>query len=269
MPRCARNALPPHMTIEPSAAASQHRLATLARESIIGTQSASTATLQRRLKLGFTHAEALLTLFEGDLVSTRGPDGNRIILPRLLDITHANHPTNTYWITPGALMAGEYPGTRDTGSTRSKIARLLETGITAFLDLTEAGELRAYEGELMEVAKTQQINCTYRRMPIRDVSTPDTRQTMAAILTQIEQWLHEKRTVYVHCWGGVGRTGTVVGCHLVHNGMSGTAALNHIKLLWTRMGADKQMRHPVSPETHAQRDYVRVWSELEEAMGTQ
>ena len=27
-------------------------------------------------------------------------------------------------------------------------------------------------------------------------------------------------TVYVHCWGGVGRTGTVIGCRLADQGLS-------------------------------------------------
>lgn len=29
------------------------------------------------------------------------------------------------------------------------------------------------------------------------------------------------QTVYVHCYGGIGRTGTVVGCWLVRHGLSG------------------------------------------------
>src|SRR3712207_6971239 len=30
---------------------------------------------------------------------------------------------------------------------------------------------------------------------------------------------------YVHCWGGIGRTGTVVGCYLVEHGMDGEQAI--------------------------------------------
>ena len=33
----------------------------------------------------------------------------------------------------------------------------------------------------------------------------------------------------MHCWGGVGRTGTTVGCWLVRHGRSGTEALAELR----------------------------------------
>ena len=47
---------------------------------------------------------------------------------------------DSYWIEPGKLLAGEYPGARDEGEARHKLRRLLDAGITLFIDLTEAGE---------------------------------------------------------------------------------------------------------------------------------
>jgi protein-tyrosine phosphatase len=62
--------------------------------------------------------------------------------------------------------------------------------------------------------------------------------------------------VYLHCWGGIGRTGTVVGCWLVRHGASGSAALDRIAELHgaTPDGARR------SPETEAQREAVLGWS---------
>ena len=37
---------------------------------------------------------------------------------------------------------------------------------------------------------------------------------MLAVLDAIDIALCEGHGVYIHCWGGVGRTGTVVGCWL-------------------------------------------------------
>ena len=48
---------------------------------------------------------------------------------------------------------------------------------------------------------------------------------MASILDAIDAALDGGKTVYVHCWGGVGRTGTVVGCWLVRHGKTGDEAL--------------------------------------------
>lgn len=186
-----------------------------------------------------------------------GSAGQRVILP---------HPHNSYWVIPDSLMAGEYPGDRDELQTRHKLRRYLECGIDAFVDLTEARELAPYEQTLAEVATQTGIDCVYRRMAIRDVDVPEHPAQMRGILDQIEQWRRQGRRVYVHCWGGVGRTGTVVGCHLVDCGMDGQLALDHLRLLWTHMSADKRRRKPESPETEAQRNYVRNWAALSDRL---
>ena len=237
-----------------------------ARDAILATQSANPAMLQRVLKIGWHAANALMQSFEGELVSAPGPSGERMILTRVLDLTHHAYPHNSYWVIPDSLMAGEYPGDRDQQQTRHKLARYLECGIDAFLDLTEARELAPYEQTLAEVAAETGIDCVYRRLAIRDVDVPEHPARMRNILDQIEQWRRQGRRVYVHCWGGVGRTGTVVGCHLVDYGLSGQAALDHLRLLWTRMSADKRRRKRESPETEEQRAYVRHWAALSNSL---
>ena len=57
------------------------------------------------------------------------------------------------------------------------------------------------------------ISVTWERIPVRDVSVPS-KDGMVMILDRIDQALAQQRPVYVHCWGGKGRTGTVVGCYL-------------------------------------------------------
>lgn len=233
-----------------------------AREAILATQLASAAVLQRMLKIGWHTAHALLARFEGELVSPAGTDGYRTILPRLLDLTYRAHPPNSYWVAPGSLIAGEYPGDRDPQQTHRKLARYLECGIDAFLDLTEAGELRPYEEDLYTLASAMGLDCAYRRLPIRAVDVPGHPGQMHAILVHISYWRQQGRRIYVHCRNGVGRTGTVVGCHLVDYGLGGQAALDHLRVLWTRMSADQRRRKPESPETEAQRHYVLNWTAL-------
>ncbi|MBA3532830.1 MAG: dual specificity protein phosphatase family protein [Ardenticatenales bacterium] len=65
----------------------------------------------------------------------------------------------------------------------------------------------------------------------------------------------EGRVIYLHCLAGIGRTGTVLGCHFVRHGLSGEEALHLIvKRRWGNPYADM-----TSPETNAQRDFVRQW----------
>lgn len=82
---------------------------------------------------------------------------------------------------------------------------------------------------------------------------------MVGILDAIDAALGEAKTVYVHCWGGVGRTGTVVGCWLVRRGRTGEEALTQVAEWWRSV--DKAYRRPESPETPEQCKYVRNWTE--------
>jgi len=44
---------------------------------------------------------------------------------------------NTYWVVPGKVLAGEYPGARDSEEARRRLRRFLAAGLRHFIDLTE------------------------------------------------------------------------------------------------------------------------------------
>lgn len=165
---------------------------------------------------------------------------------------------NCYRIAP-RLIAGEYPGAAGVAAARARIERHLDAGVTYFLDLTEAGELAPYSSLLDELAAARGVAALHQRMAIRDASVPRSPAAMAAVLDALDAALAADHTVYAHCWGGIGRTGTVVGCWLVRHGQSGTAALATIAQHW--QGVEKSWRQPRSPETDEQHAYVRAWHE--------
>ena len=51
---------------------------------------------------------------------------------------------------------------------------------------------------------------------------------MTRILDEVDGALADGGSVYVHCWGGIGRTGTVVGCWLVRHGLDDGDAVARI-----------------------------------------
>ncbi|MEW6650054.1 MAG: dual specificity protein phosphatase family protein [Chloroflexota bacterium] len=161
---------------------------------------------------------------------------------------------DSYWVIPGRLLAGEYPGAKEEQPARKKILSLLQSGIRAIINLTEAGELVDYHAWLEEEAEECGMSCEVRRMSIADLSTP-TEIELIRILDQIDTWLSEGKNVYVHCWGGIGRTGTVIGCYLVRKGMPPEAALRQIAQL--RRGTPDGWKN--SPETEEQRQMVLNW----------
>ncbi len=161
----------------------------------------------------------------------------------------------SYWVLPGRFLAGHYPGSLDAVEARQKVQRLLSVGLNFFLDLTSPADgLAPYEPVLRGEAAALGLDVEYQRKSIPDFSIPPADE-MAAILDAIDAALASGRLVYVHCWGGIGRTGTVVGCYLVRHGMSGPAALDEI----ARLRSILPHPHRRSPETEEQCRMVRDW----------
>ena len=157
---------------------------------------------------------------------------------------------HSYWVIDGRFLAGEYPRGLDGPDRFDKMKALEAAGVSLFVDLTEEGELLPYEGEL-----TTARHC---RFPIRDISVPRSESETTGILDTIDGHLKSGGVVYIHCWGGVGRTGTAVGCWLAKHGDPGDAALDRLAQLWRHCPKSSSKR---SPETKEQRDYVRNWRE--------
>jgi protein-tyrosine phosphatase len=154
------------------------------------------------------------------------------------------------------LLAGEYPGHMQTRASRKRIRSFITAGIREFIDLTEDWELRPYSDLLPELARRAGSGLGYTRYPVLDLGVPAA-STMVRILDAIDAHLAANRPVYLHCWGGVGRTGTVVGCWLVRHGVPGPQALAQIEAWWEHV--PKRSRHPRSPETDEQRAFVIDW----------
>jgi len=156
---------------------------------------------------------------------------------------------DAYWVATGTLMAGEYPGARSQPEATLRLEALCAGGIRSFVDLTEAHELEPYG------ALARELGLVWHRFPIRDLSIP-TQPQMNEILSFIDAEIVDGRPVYVHCWGGIGRTGTVIGCLLVERGMDPADVLAQMSEL--RRHSQKALR--VSPETKQQRQFVTSWS---------
>jgi len=145
----------------------------------------------------------------------------------------------TYTVA-GGLRAGGYPGTPEA------VAALESDGVTVLVDLTHPSDPLPDYGQWLAAA---------RRIahPIPDMGTP-TAGHMMRILDDIDEARVNGGTAYVHCWGGVGRTGTVVGCWLMRHDLDAGDPVARIAQLRGGIAGARP-----SPETPAQAELVRGW----------
>ena len=168
----------------------------------------------------------------------------------------------TYWVAPGRFLAGCYPGSEEKDKAYQQLKALLDHGIRHVINLMEPDESNwdmkpfvPYEDKLKSIAESMDVEVTFNRSPIRDMRV-SSRGEMIQILNRIDQSIEGGKPVYIHCWGGRGRTGTVVGCYLARHGFA--TDCNVLKLI-QQLRRNTEDRDRPSPQTSQQIEMVQAW----------
>lgn len=168
-----------------------------------------------------------------------------------------------WWVAEKRFLAGGFPGAPDPTIMRYRLEALVDAGIRCVISLQEPNETDRrgrpfpdYREALQEAAaaRGQTIECLNE--PIPDMGVPS-KATMVRILDTIDRALVDARPVYVHCWGGHGRTGTVVGCWLLRHGHDPERVLETLRQQRT---CDPHLTRFRSPQTTEQRRMVVSWN---------
>ena len=200
-------------------------------------------------------------------------------------------PTDrSYWVVEGRFAAGAYPskpGYTGSGQIPKPLELLLDTGIDVFINLTQdypggtdkrftdsrydpgaegRAEIARYPVPDLHLPSCPLVGTeageAARRMHLTEEGCPhcpndQSRAETRKILDRIDAALDEGQNVYVHCWGGSGRTGTVVGCWLRrHDFVDADNVLGRLKIL--RRGDRKGWWKP-TPNTEEQRKFIKGW----------
>jgi len=168
----------------------------------------------------------------------------------------------SYWVIPGKLLVGEIPSAREDAIRKQKVENLVMMGFDAIINLMEAGE-KTFSGELLidytydldYYANQVNKKVIVHRFPISDLSITSN-ENMKEILHFINSLINNGKKVYLHCWGGVGRTGTVVGCYLIEQNMATT---DNVLQTIDYLKRTTPISERNSPETEEQINFVLNW----------
>ena len=109
-----------------------------------------------------------------------------------------------WWVEPGAVLAGEYPGATTPDGARAKIGLLVDHGVRTFVDLTQPADgLEPYVDHVEHEAHRRGLDLQHLPFPIPDMGVrphDGYDEIVAAIRNSTDAGV-----VYVHCWGGIGR----------------------------------------------------------------
>lgn len=148
---------------------------------------------------------------------------------------------------------GEIPTSIQQEKTQEKLIGLKECGIKTVINLMEKEE-KNNEGILFEdyIPSLKEMDINTFRMPIKDLSIP-TFEEMSAIIKLIEGSIDKNQPLYVHCWGGIGRTGTVLGCYLLKHQL---ANADNVFEYISYLKRTTPIKNRISPETIEQMEFV-------------
>lgn len=79
------------------------------------------------------------------------------------------------------------------------------------------------------IAKVESKNFNVIHSPINDFSIPDNKESFIKDIEQIIDLLKNNKNIYVHCFGGHGRTGLAILCVKIMLGEDPTEALKEVK----------------------------------------
>lgn len=167
----------------------------------------------------------------------------------------------SWWVVDREVLAGCCPGPDGAAPEQATLEALFAAGVRSIVSLIPADERdktgalrKPYEDDWFALGRAHGIEVAWLRAPIPDmgVTSYEAMESLVGYLGAVE------RVVYIHCWGGSGRTGTVAGCYLTKQGLSPEKALTRIR---QARSYSPQLAGKASPQTDEQLQFIHQFAE--------
>ncbi|MCF6319673.1 MAG: ATP-binding cassette domain-containing protein [Proteobacteria bacterium] len=147
------------------------------------------------------------------------PEGN--ITPQEDDLTalrRFSSMSEFYWVLSNKLGGMQKPGLMTESEDDLRIMRQL--GVDVLVTLQQ---------EPIDIGLLEKYSIAGMHFPIVDMSVPELEKTYSFI-SKIQPVFDEKKSLVYHCKAGMGRTGTLLACHLLYlEGISAIQAIEKIR----------------------------------------
>jgi len=193
------------------------------------------------------------------------------------------------WLIPNRLIVGQYPGKspeRDGPTERevqAHVQAVLNAGVSVFCSLQseipDQEDGKAWDASQMyfppsfgyefpfgfaryspNVRLLSEKEVEFWHFPVMDLCIPDA-TPLLVLLSRLLCAMDQDKVVYLHCWGGRGRAGTVGACLLsrLYPELDSESVLRWVQMAYDTRDGAKNMPSVLqrSPQTREQRDFVR------------
>lgn len=129
----------------------------------------------------------------------------------------ASGPRGFLWLKRGRLAGTPRPGI--VADLEHDLEALKRVGVTVLVSLTETP---------MDSIALAAHGIRHIASPIRDMAAPSIAQALD-LCERIAHLINEGEVIAVHCRAGLGRTGTILAAHLIHEGRGALDALEAVR----------------------------------------
>ena len=129
---------------------------------------------------------------------------------------------NFSWVVDGVLAgSGQIGNQKNEIALEKDLEWLIAEGIKAIVSLTSFP---------LGGTALNERGIDYVHLPVPDMCAPEL-DLVERFVNFVDYCRSGKYPVVVHCGAGLGRTGTAIACYFVHMGVSGTEALNRVRVM--------------------------------------